>query len=74
MAAVTVRVRRPCCPQVSQIVASSSDAYYLGQGLNKRELALVFGGLMQLSVLLPSLRHFRIINIIGLLSTTYTAW
>jgi hypothetical protein len=38
-----------------------------------RKLALLFGGLMQLSVLLPTLRHFRIINIIGLLGTSYTA-
>lgn len=25
-------------------------------------------------MLLPSLRHFRVINILGLLGTTYTAW
>lgn len=29
---------------------------------------------MQLSVLLPTLRHFRVINILGLIGTTYTAW
>lgn len=39
-----------------------------------RDLALIFGGLMQLSVFLPTLRHFRIINILGLFGTTYTAW
>lgn len=39
-----------------------------------RDLALIFGGLMQLSVLLPTLRHFRIINILGLIGTTLTAW
>eukprot|EP00775_Hariotina_reticulata_P014806 gene14806-14984_t len=59
---------------VAQIVASSSDAYYLEQGWDKRQLAVLFAGLMQLSVLLPTLRHFRVINIIGILGTTYTTW
>jgi hypothetical protein len=40
----------------------------------RRDLALIFGGLMQLSVMLPTLRHFRIINILGLFGTSYTAW
>jgi hypothetical protein len=39
-----------------------------------RQLGIVFGVLMQLSVLLPTLRHFRFINILGLVGTTYTAW
>jgi hypothetical protein len=39
-----------------------------------RDLAVIFGGLMQLSVLLPTLRHFRVINILGLFGTTFTAW
>uniref|UniRef100_A0A383V9J1 Amino acid transporter transmembrane domain-containing protein n=1 Tax=Tetradesmus obliquus TaxID=3088 RepID=A0A383V9J1_TETOB len=61
---------------VAQIVASASDAYYLEEGnsLDKRQLGIVFGVLMQLSVLLPTLRHFRFINILGLVGTTYTAW
>jgi hypothetical protein len=29
---------------------------------------------MQLSVMLPTLRHFRIINILGLFGTSFTAW
>jgi hypothetical protein len=40
----------------------------------RRQLAIVFGALMQLSVLLPTLRHFRVINVLGLVGTTYTAW
>eukprot|EP00882_Tetradesmus_deserticola_P028341 GHRQ01031570.1.p1 GENE.GHRQ01031570.1~~GHRQ01031570.1.p1 ORF type:complete len:343 (+),score=116.09 GHRQ01031570.1:318-1346(+) len=61
---------------VAQIVASASDAYYLNDtnSLDKRQLGIVFGALMQLSVLLPTLRHFRFINIFGLVGTTYTAW
>lgn len=39
-----------------------------------RQLAILFGALMQVSVLLPTLRHFRVINIMGTLGTTYTAW
>lgn len=59
---------------VSQIVASSSDVYYYNDSLSKRTWGLIFGGIAMLSVLLPTLRHFRIINIIALIGTTYTAW
>ncbi|GBF87481.1 hypothetical protein Rsub_00192 [Raphidocelis subcapitata] len=59
---------------VSQIVASSSDAYYLGGSWSKRDLAILFGALAQISVFLPTLRHFRIINIVGIIGTTYTTW
>jgi hypothetical protein len=46
----------------------------LASPLHRRQLGIVFGVLMQLSVLLPTLRHFRFINVLGLVGTTYTAW
>ena len=39
-----------------------------------RTWALIFGAILQVSVLVPTLRHTRIINIIGLVGTTYTVW
>ncbi|KAK9820417.1 hypothetical protein WJX72_010066 [[Myrmecia] bisecta] len=59
---------------VAQVVACSSDAYYWRAGIDKRTWALIFGGILQLAVLVPTLRHTRIINILGLVGTTYTVW
>lgn len=39
-----------------------------------RTWALVFGAVLQLAVLVPTLRHTRVINILGLVGTTYTVW
>ena len=39
-----------------------------------RTWALIFGAILQLSVLVPTLRHTRVINILGLIGTTYTVW
>ncbi|DBA99393.1 TPA: Lymphocyte transmembrane adapter 1 [Trebouxia sp. C0006] len=59
---------------VAQVVACSSDAYYWRTSLDKRTWAFIFGAILQLSVCVPTLRHTRIINIIGLIGTTYTVW
>jgi auxin influx carrier (AUX1 LAX family) len=61
---------------IAQVIACSSDAYYLNgpAGLSKRTLAIIFASLMQLTVLMPTMRHLRIINIIGVIGTTFTTW
>eukprot|EP00884_Botryococcus_braunii_P010276 jgi/Botrbrau1/1924/Bobra.0005s0029.2 len=59
---------------VAQIVASSADAYYFSESIDKRTWSLIWGGIMMVTPLLPSFRHFRIINIIGIIGTTFTAW
>lgn len=59
---------------VVQIIACASNAYYLNSNYNKREWALIFGGISMLTVLLPSFHNFRIWSIIGVVTTTYTAW
>jgi hypothetical protein len=64
-----------CVLATSYVISGQSRMYCILCVLCAcRDLALIFGGLMQLSVLLPTLRHFRIINILGLLGTTFTAW
>lgn len=39
-----------------------------------RTWALIFGGAFQLMIFLPTLRHFRILNILAIIGTTYTVW
>eukprot|EP00891_Asterochloris_glomerata_P008628 jgi/Astpho2/8628/Aster-05103 len=58
----------------AQIVASASDAYYLDSSRSKREWALIWGACCMLAVFLPTLRHFRVINVVAIAATTYTAW
>eukprot|EP00891_Asterochloris_glomerata_P002298 jgi/Astpho2/2298/gw1.00040.45.1_t len=64
---------------VAQVVACSSDAYYYRQVLLLhqhlaacRTWALIFGAILQVAVFVPTLRHTRVINILGLVGTTYT--
>ncbi|KAL3142835.1 Lymphocyte transmembrane adapter 1 [Trebouxia sp. C0009 RCD-2024] len=59
---------------VAQVIACSSDAYYWRTSLSKRTWALVFGAILQVSIFVPTLRHTRVINILGLVGTTYTVW
>lgn len=59
---------------VVQIIACASNAYYLNSDYSKREWAIIFGAISMLTVLLPSFHNFRIWSIIGVLTTTYTAW
>lgn len=35
---------------------------------------LIWGGISMVAVLLPTLRHFRIVNVIALIGTSYTTW
>ena len=39
-----------------------------------RTWALIFGAILQVSIFVPTLRHTRVINILGLVGTTYTVW
>ncbi|KAK9841505.1 hypothetical protein WJX74_006936 [Apatococcus lobatus] len=59
---------------VVQIVACASDVYIMNPSLNKRDWALVFGGLSLLTILLPSFHNYRVWSFLGLLATTYTSW
>lgn len=57
-----------------QIIACGSNAYYLNPHIDKRNWTFIFGALATITVLLPSFHNFRIWSIIGVLTTTYTAW
>lgn len=59
---------------VVQIIACASNAYYLNSKYNKREWAIIFGGISILTCLLPSFHNFRVWSIMGVVTTTYTAW
>jgi auxin influx carrier (AUX1 LAX family) len=59
---------------VVQIIACASDAYYLNPHLPKRTWTAVFGAMSMVVVMLPTMHNFRIWSLIGILTTTYTAW
>ncbi|CAM6091757.1 unnamed protein product [Calypogeia fissa] len=57
-----------------QIIACASNAYYLSDHLNKQQWALIFGAISMFMVLVPTLHNFRVFSLVGILTTTYTAW
>lgn len=57
-----------------QIIACASNGYYLSSRFDKRQWALIFGGVSMLTVMLPTMHNFRIFSLVGVLTTTYTAW
>ena len=56
-----------------QVIAASSNLYILSHSLEKRSWALIFGGIMCLSVLMPSFRNMRLFAMLAIVSTVYTA-
>ncbi|KAI8476179.1 MAG: transmembrane amino acid transporter protein-domain-containing protein [Monoraphidium minutum] len=59
---------------VAQIIASASNFYSLGTGLDKRSFTLIFGAVAMLMILVPSFRNMRAFTFLALAGTTYTAW
>ena len=43
-------------------------------GISKRTWALIWGGIFSLIAFVPTFRHYRILSVLGILTTTYTAW
>ena len=61
-------------PAVAQIIASSTGLYYLDESVNKRTWALIWGALLTFGFsFVPTFRHFRLLSIIGICGTAYTA-
>ncbi|CAL5221589.1 g3807 [Coccomyxa viridis] len=56
----------------AQIIACSGNNYSIMPQQNKRFYALVWGAVLVSASLLPTFRHFRLLNIFALLGTTYT--
>ncbi|KAG0613864.1 hypothetical protein M758_6G134900 [Ceratodon purpureus] len=59
---------------VVQIIACASNAYYLNPNHDKRTWTIVFGAVSTLVVFLPTIHNYRVWSLMGVLTTTYTAW
>lgn len=57
-----------------QIIATASNFYILNDSVSKRTWALIWGGIFTLVAFVPTFRHYRFLSILGILTTTYTAW
>lgn len=58
---------------VLQLIACSSDVYYMNSKWNKREWLYLFGSLALPTVLLPSIHNFRVVSLLGIATTTLTS-
>jgi auxin influx carrier (AUX1 LAX family) len=57
-----------------QVIATSSNFYILDDSVSKRTWSLIWGGLFSLVAFVPSFRHYRLLSVLGILTTTYTSW
>jgi auxin influx carrier (AUX1 LAX family) len=57
-----------------QIIATASNFYILSDAVSKRTWALIWGGVFSMIAFVPTFRHYRVLSIFGILTTTYTAW
>jgi auxin influx carrier (AUX1 LAX family) len=57
-----------------QIIATSSNFYILYNGLTKRTWSIIWGVLFSLVAFVPNFRHYRLLAVIGILTTTYVSW
>jgi auxin influx carrier (AUX1 LAX family) len=51
-----------------------SNAYYINANHDKRTWTFVFGAISTLVVFLPTIHNYRIWSLMGVITTTYTAW
>ena len=51
-----------------QVIAASSNLYIFSHHLEKRTWALIFGGVMCLSIVVPSFRNMRAFTLIAIVS------
>lgn len=56
-----------------QIIATSSNFYILDDSFSKRDWSLIWGFIFSLIAFVPTFRHYRILSVLGILTTTYTA-
>ncbi|KAK9868838.1 hypothetical protein WJX84_001337 [Apatococcus fuscideae] len=59
---------------IAQVVACAGNYYSIDQTYSKRTLELIFGGCLMAFTFVPSFRQMRILNIIGIIGTAFTAW
>lgn len=58
---------------LAQIIACSGDVYAIEPSHSKRTYAIIFGAILCLFAFVPSFRHFRVLNVIALIGTSYTS-
>lgn len=57
-----------------QIIAAASNMYLIYDGYSKRTWAIILGCCFSAIAFVPTFRHFRLLSILGVLTTTYVAW
>ena len=54
-----------------QIIAAASNMYLIYDGYSKRTWAIILGCCFSAIAFVPTFRHFRLLSILGVLTTTY---
>ncbi|KAL0045880.1 hypothetical protein WJX82_007392 [Trebouxia sp. C0006] len=67
-------VRRTVSQLHEVVVASSGNLYSIDNSHSKRTYELAFGAALVCFSFVPTFRHFRMLNVIGLIGTTFTEW
>mmetsp|Transcript_19446 Transcript_19446/g.40032 ORF Transcript_19446/g.40032 Transcript_19446/m.40032 type:complete len:518 (+) Transcript_19446:253-1806(+) len=57
-----------------QIIATSSNFYILYDGIPKRTWSVVWGVAFSMVAFVPNFRHYRMLAVVGILTTTYVSW
>ena len=57
-----------------QIIATSSNFYLLDPDRSKRDWGVIWGLIFMGMLFIPNFRHYRVMSVLGVLSTTYAAW
>ena len=57
-----------------QIIATASNFYLLEDRVSKRTWALAWGAIFCFMLFIPNFRHYRVMSVFGLLTTTYVSW
>ncbi|EIE25080.1 hypothetical protein COCSUDRAFT_65085 [Coccomyxa subellipsoidea C-169] len=55
------------------VIACAGDMYYIDKSYSKRTYELIFGSVLMLFAFVPTFRHFRVLNVIALFGTSFTA-
>lgn len=59
---------------IAQIIACSADNYFIDSSLSKRTYSLIWGAILSgVFILIPTFKHLRILCLIGIFGTGYTA-
>mmetsp|Transcript_21006 Transcript_21006/g.30321 ORF Transcript_21006/g.30321 Transcript_21006/m.30321 type:complete len:474 (-) Transcript_21006:48-1469(-) len=57
-----------------QIIATASNFYLLEERLSKRSWTFIWGCIFLFMLFIPNFRHYRVMSVFGVLTTTYVSW